>query len=256
MVESPAQRTVNLTISLVTRKVGKGELKLDATDLAAADLARSNWDPSGWSFDQATRIALLLSLHEAGDAFSARLDQLCRTADVGELIAFYRGLPLYPNPEQYRLRAAEGVRTNMRDVFEAVAHRNPYPHEQLDEGAWNQMVLKALFVDSTLYPIVGLDARANVKLAHMLCDYSEERWSAGRSVSPALWRCVAPFADDPRAEGCLRRALSADRREEAMGATLALQNAGSRAAMKLLAPYETRAADAALLDWPQLEHAG
>ncbi len=46
----------------------------------------------------------------------------------------------------------------MRVVFEAVAHRNPYPAEQLPEAAWNQMVLKALFVGSRLAPIVGLDA--------------------------------------------------------------------------------------------------
>ncbi len=38
---------------------------------------------------------------------------------------------LYPDQPRYVLRAAEGVRTNMKAVFEAVAHRNPYPSEQL-----------------------------------------------------------------------------------------------------------------------------
>ena len=50
------------------------------------------------------------------------------------------------------------------------------------------MVLKALFVESTLHPIQGLDARANEALAHMLCDYAHERWAAGRPVS----RMTAP----------------------------------------------------------------
>ena len=71
-------------------------------------------------------------------------------ATSSELVAFYRGLPLYPDQPRYALRAAEGMRTNMKGVFEAVAHRNPYPGEQFPEPAWNQMVLKALFVGSPL----------------------------------------------------------------------------------------------------------
>ena len=86
------------------------------------------------------------------DSFVRRLEQLCATADVDELVASYRGLPLYPDGRATALRAAEGVRTNMKVVFEAVAHRNPYPAEQLPEDAWNQMVLKALFVGSALRP--------------------------------------------------------------------------------------------------------
>lgn len=256
MASSPPERSVNLIVSLVTRKVGKEALVLSEADLAVADTARAHWDPSRWSVDQAARVALLLSLAEEQERFSDRLDRLFRTADIGELVAFYQGLPLYPGPERYSLRAAEGIRTNMRVVFEAVAHRNPYPSEQLHEGAWNQMVLKTLFVDSVLHPIIGLDVRANLALAHMLCDYAQERWSAGRTVSPALWRCVAPFASDPRANECLRRALSTGHSNEALGAALALQKAGGDRAQELLAAHAAHAARAAVLDWPQLEHAG
>ena len=127
--------------------------------------------------------------------FAQRFTQLCRTADVAEAIAFYRGLPLYPDPERLEAQAAEGTRTNMRAVFEAVAHRSPYPKEQFAENRWNHMVLKALFVGSALHPIQGLEERANPTLARMLCDYAHERWAAGRPVSPELWRCVGPHAD-------------------------------------------------------------
>ena len=112
-----------------------------------------------------------------------------------EQVAFYRGLPLYPEAQRLEAQAAEGTRTNMRAVFEAVAHRNPYPKEQFAENRWNHLVLKALFVGSTLHPIQGLDERANPTLARMLSDYAHERWAAGRPVSPELWRCVGPHAD-------------------------------------------------------------
>jgi hypothetical protein len=183
-----------LAYSLVPRQTGKAALALSGDELQAATRARPGWQPAGWRVDEAARLLLLLVTGADDEVLARRIEQLCTTADMNELATLYRGLPLYPQPERYRLRAAEGIRTNMRAVFEAVVHRNPYPMEQLPQAAWNQMVLKALFVGSTLDPIVGLDQHANADLARMLCDYAHERWSAGRPVSPELWRCVGPFA--------------------------------------------------------------
>ncbi len=58
------------------------------------------------------------------------------------------------------------------------------------------MVLKALFVEAGLGPVLFLEERANPALARMLCDYARERWAAGRPVSPELWICVGPHADE------------------------------------------------------------
>jgi HEAT repeat protein len=69
---------------------------------------------------------------------------------------------------------------------------------------WNQMVVKALFIGSTLAPIQKLDERRNADLARMLVDYAHERWAAGRTVSPELWRCVGPFAGEAYIEELLR----------------------------------------------------
>jgi hypothetical protein len=224
------------SISLITRKIGKADLALSPGEMKQASAAREGWDPSDWSLDQAARIYLLLVSVSDSATFLRRLDQLCNTADVGELAAFYRGLPLYPDQPRYVMRAAEGIRTNMKAVFEAVAHRNPYPSEQLSEPAWNQMVLKTLFVDSQLHPIVGLDRRANATLARMLCDYAHERWAAGRPISPELWRCVGPHASGDML-GDLGRVLKKGTEPERTAAALALASSPDPAAADLLKAY-------------------
>jgi len=224
------------SVSLVTRKVGKADLALSGQELQQAQSAREEWDPSDWSLDQAARVYLLLVSGTDGATFLRRLDQLCDTADIGELVAFYRGLPLYPDQPRYVLRAAEGIRTSMKAVFEAVAHRNPYPSEQLPEAAWNQMVLKTLFIGSTLHPIVGLDRRTNPELARMLCDYAHERWSAGRPISPELWRCVGPYARGEMLRD-LGRVLEKGTDPERTAAALALASSPDPEATGLLWAY-------------------
>ena len=190
----PSDRKLHIALGMVPRRLGKDDLALSEADLRAAEAARPGWDPRGWSVDEAARILALLATAGANTAFAERFTELCSSAEVGEAIALYRGLPLYPDPAALEAQAAEGLRTNMRAVFEAVAHRTPFPRERFGEDRWNQMVLKALFIGSALHPIQGLDQRANPALAAILIDYAQERRAASRPVSPELWRCVGPFA--------------------------------------------------------------
>jgi hypothetical protein len=254
---APTDRPLYLAIGEVSRRIPKEPLAPTDAELAAATTTRPGWDPRDWTLDQAARVRLLLASTADGAVLSRRLDTLCSAADVGELVAFYRGLSLYPDPSRHVLRAAEGVRSNMRVVFEAVAHRNPYPAEHFVESAWNQMVLKALFVGTRLDLVAGLDRRANPALARMLCDYAHERWAASRPVSPELWRCVGPYATGAVLDD-FRRLFERGTETEKQAAALALASTEDAAAKALLAshPALAEAARGGRLDWEMLATAG
>ena len=167
------QRTLFLGFGLAPRKVGKADLSDDRFP--------------GWSVDEAARVVLLQAFPTADEArWLAAFDALADAAEVREQITLYQALPLLPFPEALADRAADGLRTNVKGVFEAIAHRNPFPRDRFTDDRWNQMVLKALFIDSTLEPIVGLRERRNDDLARMLKDYAAERSAAGREVPPSL----------------------------------------------------------------------
>jgi hypothetical protein len=235
LAEGAPEPAFFLDFSAALRRTGKAPLMLRPEDLAGADRMRPGWNPAGWTTDQAARLCLVLSWPAPEPAaYVATLDKLFQSADLGELVALYQALPVLPHPRAHVRRCAEGVRSNMTDVFRAVAHHNPYPSEHLDDASWNQMVLKALFVGVPLHPIQGLDARANAPLAAMLLDYARERWAAKRTVSPELWRCVALFPNDAALEG-MGRVLREGSTEERRAVALALRASAHPGAAELLA---------------------
>ncbi len=225
IANAPNERALGVAIGLVPRRLGKADLALGATELARAAALRPGFDPGNWSVDQLARVALMAASHAGDDAaFAARFDGFCATAEINELIALCRGLPLYPNPALLEPRAREAVRSGMKPVFEAVAHRNPYPRETFAEDAWNQMVVKAFFMGSALWPIQGLDQCANPRLARMLVGLAQERWAAQRPVSGEIWRCVAPHADG-EGVAALQKGWNAGTDRERLAIALALQRA-------------------------------
>ncbi len=228
------ERVFYTAFSAVPRYTGKQTLVLTSEDLQAAAAARPGWYPGHWSLDQAARTLLVLTLPQTAETYWRSLARLFTAADVGELVALYQSLPLLPEPERYKDQAAEGVRSNMTPVFNAVALRNLYAADYFDELAWNQMVLKAVFVGSPLYLIQGLDRRANRKLAQMLSDYAHERWAAKRLVTPELWRSVGPFTS-PKIAADLERVLADPEPTQQEAAALACAQSPLPEAQALLA---------------------
>ncbi|MBD2679062.1 MULTISPECIES: EboA family metabolite traffic protein [Nostoc] len=231
------ERVFFTAFSAVPRYLGKQNLQLTSEDLAAAQEAIPGWNPGNWSVDQAGRTLLVLALpHDNAEGYVRSLDKLFSSADMGELVALYQSLPLLPHPELHRQRAAEGIRSNMSNVFQAIALRNPYPADYLDNAAWNQMVLKAVFVGSPLHLIWGLDRRANPELAKMLTDYAHERWAAKRSVTPELWRPVGKYADSAIIADLEKVLINGDTAEQ-QAAALACAESGLPEAQVLLSHY-------------------
>jgi len=254
ITQSNSDKALYVALGLAPRMLGKADLALSDAELAQADAHSSGWHPCDWSIDGAARVLTLLVLAKKNpDSFKTTLRSLCATADVSEAIAYYRAIDLFPDNDSYEELIGEGLRTNMRAIFEAIAHNNPYPRKHFDDHRWNHMILKALFIDSTLFPIQGIDERANADLAQILCHYAHERWSANRSVTPELWRCVGPYATVDMLND-LKRASESSNTNEHRGAMLALSQCPLPQAESLLAAYPSTAKSIASLEltWDSL----
>jgi hypothetical protein len=227
-------------------------LGLDTDALNAARAEVPDWNPSDWSCDEAARIFLLLNL-PPGPASAAVMDRLYQTADVREAQACQKALAVLANPQGHLARGREAIRSNIKSVFEAITLRNPYPALQFDEVGWNQMVVKCFFVDSPIEAIVGIDRRVNPPLARILADLAHERWAAGRTFSPQLWRCVGPCADAAALED-LRGILSEGSAAEKHAAALALKSCPDPRAARILKadPALEKAARDGRLTWENL----
>ena len=249
------ERQLGKALGWAPRKLGKADLGLDGAELAAARACRAGFDPSSWSVDQCARVAFVLARYR-GDAtaFAREFDAFAVSAEIYELVALYRGFALYPAGAALEPRAREAVRSSMRPIFDAMAHRNPYPAAHFDSAAWNQMVVKTFFVETPLWPVQGLERRANPALARMLVDLAHERWAAGRAVSPELWRCVASHADEAGL-AALARVLERGEEAERLAVALSLPPGDAGAG---LAPLrrECQRQDlyrrANAVDWPAL----
>jgi len=225
------------SFSLASRYSGKEPLDLSDDEESNAESLRTGWSASYWSMDQLARTLLLLGLAERDkQEFLDKLDKLFVSADLGENIALYKSLPVLPYPDNLTDRAAEGIRTNITDIFNAVALRNPFPADFFDEDAWNQVILKSLFIGSPVYLIQGVDKRRNESLARMLVEYAHERWSAGREVSPELWRSVGPFIDEAIVIDIEKELTHSDKLHR-HAAVLSLMESPSEAASRKLKNY-------------------
>jgi hypothetical protein len=165
------------------RRFRRPDWHLEAKDCEALEEA-GVVSPARWSADELARAALLLAASETLP-FEAHADLVAETfrkGDNDERCALLKSLSLLPEPTRFVGTATEASRSQVRDVFEAIACENVYPATHFPESSFNQLVLKALFLEVPLGRIHAWRTRCNPELGRMVGDYEAERLAARRNV--------------------------------------------------------------------------
>jgi hypothetical protein len=227
-----SSRALYLTYSLLASKVPSG-----ATTISSQDEVTDYLRLHSATKIQIARIYLLARVLENDrEFFSPKVAKLIEVADTSELVTFLRFLPLLPNSEDFKNSAVEALRTNIAVVFDAIALNNPYPALYFNDQQWNQMYLKAAFMQRDLSKINDIDTRANEDLSRIISDYAHERWAASRPVDPLFWRPVSPFLEG-QILGDMERLIQSDDTRENMAGALCCYHSDKQSAMDLLKKY-------------------
>ncbi|MDB5005479.1 MAG: hypothetical protein JWQ34_3704 [Mucilaginibacter sp.] len=231
------KRALNTSFVLLPRKTGKAIINITAHQSKQIDTIIPGFSVDGWSIDRLGRAYLLLNLDASDQKEYFRvIEALFLAAEIGELVALYSTLPLLAYPEIWVKRCSEGIRSNIGSVLEAIMYHNPYPAQNLDQSAWNQLVLKAFFTDKDINKIIGIDTRANKELAYIISDYIHERWAAKREVNPNLWRLVGKFIDEKLFED-IKRLFEEGNLVDRKAGALAISQSNYQPAIALLTKY-------------------
>lgn len=234
--ESGSKTGFFLAFSQASRHFSKDLLQISEQKVQEAEKLSKGFEPSFWNVLQTARTYLLLHYPQQKQVWFDAINQLFETADMHEHQALFAALPLMPFQDDLLSRAIDGCRTNVALIFDAIALNNPYPSTYFPEANWNQMVLKAVFMQRPLYRIQNQDSRRNPALAEIASDFAHERWAAGRNVMPELWRLVSPFLNDEFFKDLKKVMSSADELEKKGGA-LALYQSDFPPAKGLLADF-------------------
>lgn len=179
-----------ISFALVNKKIPRDHLQPTLEQIKNFHRVNSEFTIENWRLDQLCRLSLLMNYPLLN---LRNLTKLISVADTQEQITIYKSIFYLENASQYTPLVVDGIRTNIIDIFDAIALKNLYPTKYFSEDQWNQMVLKAIFMERPIYQIKDIDLRRNEKLAHILFDYARERWAASRLVTPELWRMIRGY---------------------------------------------------------------
>jgi len=177
------------TFAQARRRLGEQPVEPSAAQLEHL-LCAGIEPPRGGSLAELARVALL---HVALELLPAErhlglLRTLYTTGDTDERRAVLRALAGLPDPIRFLELGIEACRTNVVPVFDAIACENSFPEHYFPEAAFNQLVMKAVFLGLPLARVRGLETRTQGELIRMARDYAAERRAAGRSIPSDLER--------------------------------------------------------------------
>lgn len=230
-----SSKDLYISYSLCTAKISNGPLQ-DVSGIQP--LLRDYLSIHEANCLEISRIFLLFEVLLSDKGFDSAVRNLIQIADKEELATFLKYLTLLPEPENYKFAAVEALRSNIATVFDAISSHNPYPARYFNDQQWNQMYLKAAFMQRDLGKIVDVDKRANRELARIISDYAHERWAASRDVDPIFWRPVSNFIDQA-IEKDLKRLFDSENQMENEVAALVCHNSELDSAKMLLNQYPT-----------------
>lgn len=172
---------IRMRFAMVGRKVGREPLdpRADASDVHA------------WTIDDAARTLLLIAL---GDAADGELDELYRYGDAAERRGILRALAYLDLGDRGLGLVEDAIRTN--DTRLIAAALGPYATEHLPDAAYDQAVLKCVFVGVPITGLDGVPARVTAEGARMLGAFVLERVIAGRDVPGEVWSVIDRFSPD------------------------------------------------------------
>jgi len=246
IVTEEAVRSFFLTYTLLAEKVHSTQVLIE--EETEIDLY---FDKQQVNTLEIARIYYLNSILAAKpDVFIPHVSKIIQVADSSELETFLKYLIFLPKPESFKMVAVDALRTNIASVFDALALHNPYPAQYFDDKQWNQMFLKAAFMQRPLEQIKAVDERANADLARIISDYAHERWAAGRDINPYFWRPVSGFINEVLLQDMQRLFMSEDLAVQ-KAAALCCHHSSNEEAKKLLAnnPELYQLAESNTLNW-------
>ncbi|WP_051907816.1 EboA domain-containing protein [Flavimarina sp. Hel_I_48] len=192
IITEESVRAFFLTYTLLAEKVSAAPVSI--TGETEMELYLKNQKVNALEIARIYFLNKILSAKQ--EVFVPQVSKIIQIADTSELETFLKYLILLPNPESFKMVAVDALRTNIASVFDALALHNPYPAKYFEDKQWNQMFLKAAFMQRPLEKIVSVDERANADLTRIISDYAHERWAAGRDIDPYFWRPVSGFMNE------------------------------------------------------------
>ncbi len=142
-------------------------------------------DVHAWTVDDAARTLLLAAL---GERVADELAELYRYGDAAERRGLLRALPYLPVGDRAAGLVDDAIRTN--DTRLIAAALGPYATAHLGDAAYDQAVLKCVFVGVQIEGLDGLPERVTPNGARMLAAFVHERVAAGRTVPPEVWNVI------------------------------------------------------------------
>lgn len=145
---------------------------------------------------EAVRVELIEAVPGDVDDVVRIATTLYQRGDSAEKLAVLSALPALDRPTPRRPEVGDALLSIVRDALRTNDTRlvsgalGPYAAAHLDDAAWRQGVVKAIFMGIPLDAVADLDRRTDDELRRMVGDYVAERRAAGRDVPADAWRIV------------------------------------------------------------------